>query len=547
MEKAQKSDGLVSAGLYRKSRDSLSLELDKTGNDLPKEKEVFQMTGTILAGHVLAGRYHILERLGEGGFAAVYKARDERFQADRVVALKEMSDENLCPSEREHALENFHREANLLVQLHHPHLPQVSDFFEEGGKVYLVMEFVEGKTLEQALDEAHGPLDEAVVMGWALQLCDVLHYLHSRPQPIIFRDLKPSNVMVTCENQLKLIDFGIARVFKAPASRDTTLLGSQGYAPLEQYGRGQSDPRSDIYALGATLYHLLTGSVPADAPTRRITPQLFALPRQLNPRLSEATEQILLMAMDQDPEERFQSAEAMQKAILEAAMEQVPPDLHLRKTSGADPSASPRRQDAWPVSSAGTMFSQEATPSLKTELERTILPLVREIGSSMYRAMQDRAANRGASESREIKQSPLSAQLARPSPTQMQAMAPLASTWRDSSGEPPLQKGQGQRGNAFVAFIKGLSSLVGLIGAVVFLLLVARFLLTFFQVSLGPFSFWVDELSTSLVAPFGHLLLPVSSSSHSIIDVSTIVAVVVYGIGFTLVRHVLTLLTKRRR
>jgi serine/threonine protein kinase len=224
------------------------------------------MTGTVTVGRLLGGRYRLVQLIGEGGFGAVYKANDERFQATRVVAIKEMSDANLSASEMARALVDFRREANLLVQLNHPNLPQVSDFFEEGTKAYLVMEFIEGKTLEQVLEDAGGPLDESLVMGWALQLCSVLHYLHSRPQPIVFRDMKPSNVMVTEDNQLKLIDFGIARIFKTSATKDTTLLGSQGYAPLEQYGSGQSDPRSDIYALGAFTVWVNTLSTPLVAP-----------------------------------------------------------------------------------------------------------------------------------------------------------------------------------------------------------------------------------------------------------------------------------------
>src|SRR5215469_3374680 len=135
------------------------------------------MTGTVTIGKLLGGRYRIVKMVGEGGFGAVYQANDERFQATRVVAVKEMSDVNLSPGEREKALEDFRHEANLLVQLNHPNLPQVSDFFEDGTKAYLVMEFIEGKTLEQVSEDAQGPLDEDLVMGWALQLCSVLQYL----------------------------------------------------------------------------------------------------------------------------------------------------------------------------------------------------------------------------------------------------------------------------------------------------------------------------------------------------------------------------------
>jgi len=274
-----------------------------------------RITGALLAGNTLGGRYRIVAMIGKGGFGAVYKATDERIQAKRVVAIKEMSDAQLSPSEKAKALQDFLNEANLLVQLKHPNLPNVSDVFEEGGKAYLVMEFIEGKTLEAVQEEQPDPLDERLVMGWALQLCAVLHYLHTRPQPIIFRDMKPANVMVTADGEIKLIDFGIARIFKAAVKKDTTLLGSQGYAPLEQYGRGQSDARSDIYALGATLYDLLTREQPSDSPSRRVNPALFSTPRQLNPRISPAVEAVILKAMAEDPQDRYQTAIEMYQAI----------------------------------------------------------------------------------------------------------------------------------------------------------------------------------------------------------------------------------------
>ncbi len=291
-----------------------------------------RITGALRSGNLLAGRYRIVEMVGKGGFGAVYKAQDERFPSKPVVAVKEMSDAQLSPSEKAKALQDFHNEADLLVQLKHPNLPNVSDVFEEGDKAYLVMEFIEGKTLSKIQDEQSTPLDERVVMGWALQLCVVLYYLHTRPQPIIFRDMKPTNIMVTADGVVKLIDFGIARVFKAAVKKDTTLLGSQGYAPLEQYGRGQSDARSDIYALGATLYDLLTKELPADAPSRRVNPGLFVPPRQLNPRISPAVEAIILKTLAEDPQDRYQTAADMYRAI--AATGLVSTSNTLLPTSG---------------------------------------------------------------------------------------------------------------------------------------------------------------------------------------------------------------------
>ena len=281
-------------------------------------------TGTLAPGALLGGRYRVVEMVGKGGFGAVYKATDQRFQGRRVVAIKEMSDAHLSPSDRAQAIKDFRQEADLLVQLKHPNLPDVSDFFEEGGKAYLVMEFIEGKTLEKVQEDIGHPLDEKLVMKWAVQLCDVLSYLHVQPQPIIFRDLKPSNVMVIKNGQIKLIDFGIARIFKSTSAKDTTTLGSRGYAPLEQYGRGQSDPRSDIYALGATMYDLLTNSVPADAPMRRLNPLAFQKPSQLNPGISKDTEQIVLKAMAEEPKDRYQSAIEMLHAIMSSNVFSAP-------------------------------------------------------------------------------------------------------------------------------------------------------------------------------------------------------------------------------
>ncbi len=324
-----------------------------------------RVTGALVRGELLGGRYRNVELVGKGGFGAVYKANDERFQGRRVVAIKEMSDAHLSPQERSQALKDFRQEADLLVQLKHPNLPDVSDFFEEHGKAYLVMEFIEGRTLEKVQDDAGGPLDEQLVMGWALQLCDVLSYLHTQPQPIVFRDLKPSNVMVTKNGQVKLIDFGIARVFKSTAAKDTTTLGSRGYAPLEQYGRGQSDARSDIYALGATLYDLLTNTVPADAATRRVNPLAFEAPRQLNPAISNGTGNIILKAMAEEPKDRYQSALEMFQAIV---------------ASGVIPATSPARSYAAALPNFATipaLSTQAATlpaPSTPPAQQPLVLP-----------------------------------------------------------------------------------------------------------------------------------------------------------------------------
>jgi serine/threonine protein kinase/Tol biopolymer transport system component len=215
--------------------------------------------------HLLKERYRIVEHIGSGGFGEVYRAVDTQF-AERVVAIKAMSQSGLSAQEATEASEAFKREAFMLAKLVHPNLPAIYDYFAEQASWYLVMSFIEGETLEHRLIQSGGTFGVDEVLQIGSSLSSVLEYLHNRQPSIIFRDLKPSNIMRTPEGQLYLIDFGIARLFKQGQSRDTMALGSPGYAAPEQYGKVQSTPRSDIYSLGATLHHLLSGRDPAESP-----------------------------------------------------------------------------------------------------------------------------------------------------------------------------------------------------------------------------------------------------------------------------------------
>src|SRR6266581_921852 len=215
---------------------------------------------------LLNQRYHILSKVGEGGFGAVYKAEDTAFD-NRLVAVKEMSDAGLSAQELAEASAAFKRETLLLAKLMHPNLPSIYDHFAEQGHWYVVMDFIEGETIETRLNQTpHGYLPIAKVLEIGIQLCAVLDYLHTRQPPIIFRDLKPSNIILTPDGYIYLIDFGIARHFKPGKSRDTIAFGSPGYAAPEQYGKTQTTPHADIYSLGVTLYQMLTGIDPTQTP-----------------------------------------------------------------------------------------------------------------------------------------------------------------------------------------------------------------------------------------------------------------------------------------
>src|SRR5579883_1524748 len=218
---------------------------------------------------LLHQRYRLLRQLGRGGFGSVYQAEDMQL-GGRPVAVKEMrSQDDLNDQENTDAMEAFKKEALLLAELMHTNLPRIYDHFHEGRSWYLVMDYIEGETLEEYLGKtARGSLPLSEVLEIGLQLCDVLDYLHTRQPPVIFRDLKPLNIMRTSAGHLYLIDFGIARHFKPDQTKDTIAFGSPGYAAPEQYGKTQTTPRSDIYSLGATLYQMLTGSDPSLHPFR---------------------------------------------------------------------------------------------------------------------------------------------------------------------------------------------------------------------------------------------------------------------------------------
>jgi len=272
-------------------------------------------TRPLAPGTLLKGRYRVTRLIAGGGMAWVYEVVELRADGTSPRwALKELRADLESTDELREARALFEQEANILVRLSHPNLPRVVAFFEEDGRSYLVMEYVQGESLQVRLERANSPLIEAEVVDWGIQICDVLEYLHRRPVPVIFRDLKPSNIMVTPRGDVKLVDFGIARTYKVGQRRDTVTMGSENYAAPEQWGDAQTDARSDIYGLGATMYHLLTNVPPLPA----LVPSPRAPLREQNPAVSAATAEIVERAMARDRASRYDSAAQMQQALLAA-------------------------------------------------------------------------------------------------------------------------------------------------------------------------------------------------------------------------------------
>ncbi len=257
-------------------------------------------------GTLLQNRYTIKRYIGKGAMGTVYLVSDARLPDDRVI--KEMNPTFLEASEREQFMELFKQEAHMLSRLHHENLPKVIDYFCEGERYYLVMDYVDGRNLKE-YRESNTVIDKEQITKIISQICNVLDYLHSQKPPIIFRDLKPSNIMITDNSAIKLIDFGIARIFKESQKSDTVIVGTPGFAPPEQYGKRQTDERSDIYSLGATLYYLLTGEIPdlPDQKGRNEVAHHVNVPSHLKP--------VILKCLNAEPSERYGNISEFKKAF----------------------------------------------------------------------------------------------------------------------------------------------------------------------------------------------------------------------------------------
>ena len=246
-------------------------------------------------GTVIDGKYEILKEIGRGGMSIVYLAMDKRL--NKQWAVKEIRKKSNGKND-EIVVNSLLAEANMMKKLDHPSLPRIVDIIDNGVTIYVIMDYIEGESLDKILNE-YGAQPEELVIGWAKQLGDALAYLHSQKPPIIYRDMKPANVMLKPEGNIKIIDFGIAREYKEQNLADTTVLGTKGYAPPEQYS-GQTDGRSDIFALGMTMHHLLTGVDPRNG-------EPYAPVRQWNPELSEGIEIIIDKCVEPASENRYQT------------------------------------------------------------------------------------------------------------------------------------------------------------------------------------------------------------------------------------------------
>jgi serine/threonine-protein kinase len=280
------------------------------------------MSEPLATDQLLRDRYSIKETIGQGGMGSIYLGEDTRLPG-RLCAIKEIRQDPAIPAElRAQSREQFYREASVLARLDHPNLPKVSDYFSDDERDYLVMDYVPGQDLKQLMDAARRqgkflPVDE--VLRWASQLMDALGFLHRQDPPVIHRDIKPSNLKLTPDGLLKLVDFGLVKQM-VPDEVTVTVIQGRGtalYTPLEQYGgdTGHTDARSDLYAFGATLYHLLTNRPPPEAKQRFLRPNELTPPREVNPAIPSGVEEAVLWAMELHPDGRPQDVSELRQVL----------------------------------------------------------------------------------------------------------------------------------------------------------------------------------------------------------------------------------------
>ena len=320
---------------------------------------VAEPTRWLAVGQMMADRYRIEAVIGRGGTGAVYRVADTR--TPQEWAIKELWSDN-ADAESLGLKTQLAAEITMLSKLRHPNLPRIVDAFETGNRHYIVMDYIRGRDLKAVLREM-GPLPIDRVVHLGCQLANVLNYMHSQPQPIIFRDLKPANIMVEADGKVKLVDFGIARLFAPEASGDTQAFGTPGYAAPEQYGHGQSDKRTDVYTLGVTLHELLTGHDPGQTPFR------FPPVTSLRPEVPRALEALIAKCVSLHPDDRYPSLQEVLEDLKTSLLPEAKPE----------PAPTPDEPEAVaesPPNPAPTVEFVEA-PSSKTGLLSNLLQTVR--------------------------------------------------------------------------------------------------------------------------------------------------------------------------
>lgn len=365
-----------------------------TSLTLPSSSVVTQGATGLLTG-VLNGQYQIIATLGKGGMGAVYKAKE--LSLGRFVAIKEMSLSNLLdPADLTEAVQLFGQEARMLAGFQHPRIPRIYAHFELNGRWYLVMDYIEGETLEDRLGKSpNHRLTATQSLEYCLELCDALQYLHGKNPPVIFRDLKPANVMCGANGHISLIDFGIARHFKPGQTKDTTNYGSAGYAPPEQYGRAQTTERSDIYALGAVLHQMLTGSDPADNPFHFAPLDIHTVPELYGYSALTDLNALVISMVNIDPKQRPGSVQQVAKAAQQIASALAQPRPAVPFPGKASP-GSPATPPAVPSSQASyrqvTLLYAAKDKPLAQELETQLQAASASVGMSLVIRHNDEAS-----------------------------------------------------------------------------------------------------------------------------------------------------------